>query len=743
MQSPVAAAITPRIFSEQGVVDVKSKLHFAADLGPSHDRARWNPIDWLLGTKKGQFVGLFLVAILINVFGALIWMTTEGNEIYDTSWWSSLWFSWGMFFDPGTQMGFAPGEPHTDKLVAVTFSITGFLYNLVFLGLIVETVRNLLEHWRKSRSRIVANDHTLILGWSRRSLFLIAQLLQSMENRGVDSELVILAEEDEYSVKQELKRQFPDMDLGSRVRFRSGSPTECDDLMHVSAYSAREIIILSQPGSQWEVDLDTVRGVISVAALPKQPKCPVIAEVRAPETSHAIRHVLETAEGIYVKHAVRRVLCLTAIQPAVGDTFQTLMSWLEGCEIYVKSREDLGVPQVTTVGQAQEALDKGIIVGVRPQDHHCIMAPPASRELEPTDKLLVIADSLTDICFSASSTFAISKALRSKSCVDVPSNTKALSVADVSRSVDAMSNQRIVIIVGWPNDIDDVLIVLEDYLAPGSEVHILALMSEAERKSRLDRSRVLRNTQLTIRHVEGNITNVYTLAELPLDKACAVLVLADDALDEHPRKADSASLQAAINIDSLLKGHYEDQMIFKKVEDSARPRIVCEILSADTERALKFRADSNDNGAGIQFFHSGVMETGLFTMAPSQLPVFNAMVMMLRPNDYGDLMTLPMASYINDPGLAARPELPLIECFDLVRKAGDILIGVVPERGGSVTINPCRREAPPVAQGSHVVVVSKRMVKMWSQKLMLRRSPSSPMAGASAARERSQLPSSI
>ena len=52
-----------------------------------------------------------------------------------------MWFSWGVFFDPGTQTGIESIAKGQEKFVAVTFSVLGFVFNLVFLGIVVEQVR--------------------------------------------------------------------------------------------------------------------------------------------------------------------------------------------------------------------------------------------------------------------------------------------------------------------------------------------------------------------------------------------------------------------------------------------------------------------------------------------------------------------------------------------------------------------------------------------------------------------------
>ena len=51
----------------------------------------------------------------------------------------------GIFFDPGTQTGLA-ADGHWDILsVAVFFSIVGFIFNMILLGFVVDSVRDYME----------------------------------------------------------------------------------------------------------------------------------------------------------------------------------------------------------------------------------------------------------------------------------------------------------------------------------------------------------------------------------------------------------------------------------------------------------------------------------------------------------------------------------------------------------------------------------------------------------------------
>ena len=96
---------------------------------------------------------------------------------YVYSWSAAFWMSWGMFFDPGTQTGLTVDNDLSAKLVAVLFSISGFLFNLAFLGIVIDLIRDKLNRYEKVYSRIVKTDHTVVLGWTTRSIFLLKVLI--------------------------------------------------------------------------------------------------------------------------------------------------------------------------------------------------------------------------------------------------------------------------------------------------------------------------------------------------------------------------------------------------------------------------------------------------------------------------------------------------------------------------------------------------------------------------------------
>lgn len=149
-------------------------------------RARHTLTSAMLGTHVGHWALLVLAGSFLILTCALAWMAVgrcnPGDdddaclELAHPEFYSqALWLAWGIFFDPGTQTGLPPTAPPRHKLVLLAFSTCGFVFNLVVLGLIVSTLQSLLKRWERLHRVIVANDHTVILGWTDKTLFSIGE----------------------------------------------------------------------------------------------------------------------------------------------------------------------------------------------------------------------------------------------------------------------------------------------------------------------------------------------------------------------------------------------------------------------------------------------------------------------------------------------------------------------------------------------------------------------------------------
>eukprot|EP00929_Paragymnodinium_shiwhaense_P078136 TRINITY_DN4043_c1_g2_i1.p1 TRINITY_DN4043_c1_g2~~TRINITY_DN4043_c1_g2_i1.p1 ORF type:complete len:786 (-),score=199.19 TRINITY_DN4043_c1_g2_i1:57-2414(-) len=675
-------------------------------------RTRWKMSDWLWGTSTGHVILMVAVAVLLNLLGAFAWMSTEGNEDYSNSFEDSLWLSWGIFFDPGTQTGIAVSDHVRCRVVVVVFSILGFLFNLLVLGVIVQYASEKLDGWKRSRSMIVANGHVLLLGWTEKTLF----LLREITARGAASQtrfsVVILADREELQMQEEISRYFPEMKgnklAGTKILVRQGSPCELDDLVRVSAASAKEIVILGKPGKPRDSDLAVMRIVVALAALPHPPCGTITAEVRVSETAPVIDVIYNRAEGVIAREAVNRILCLMAIDPLVGEAYRTLSSFVTGEELYC-IRKPLALKHCFTFGEVCSNIDRGICIGLwkawdeeAEEGSQTLIAPSDTEPVRAGDRLLLVARDKEETRMDKS-ILEMRPSLRSLSGRKVLPATTLRSPLPVAKpaSLSREPLRSIMGVVGWANDLTDLLKTLDCYVAPGSEVHVLAELSLEERKERLGMTvRTLDNIKL--KHIEGPSTSAQHLALLPLRKACAVLVLAEDMeqFDDDSAASDSACLATMVTLHNLLKGEYP---FFRKCDNECR--IICEVLDPTTARMLE---RNQDLMAIASFFHSNAMETSIFAMASSERIVFNTMVSLLQPNAFGDIVSKQISEYTEElreegehysyPDLAA-----------LVRTQGDVLLGWK-RADDDLKLNPPK--SPTYVElfvpSDHLIVIAKR-----------------------------------
>ena len=132
---------------------------------PTRHHAR----SFFLGTNTGLATLLFLAMAFLTCLGAIAWMSagdcggngTATEEVCiglgdPGSFYQSTFFSWGLFFDPGTQTGLPPEAPYDAKFTVLLFSVFGFVFNLVVLGMIVELLRTLVDRWKRLYNRVIA-----------------------------------------------------------------------------------------------------------------------------------------------------------------------------------------------------------------------------------------------------------------------------------------------------------------------------------------------------------------------------------------------------------------------------------------------------------------------------------------------------------------------------------------------------------------------------------------------------------
>mmetsp|Transcript_22038 Transcript_22038/g.41214 ORF Transcript_22038/g.41214 Transcript_22038/m.41214 type:complete len:950 (-) Transcript_22038:48-2897(-) len=719
-------------------------------------RAPFHPRDFFLGTTLGQYCLLGLMVIILIFGGALTWMAIGGTPELPPDFGPSLWISWGLFFDPGTQTGFDP-TLHSRRvlLFAIILSIFGYWMMLTNMAMIVEVTRAQLVRWEKEHWRVRMVDHILILGWTEKTIFFIKELLHEAQQRPGyqrQQQVVILAEIDAIQMRQSIDDFLPRTRCFGRkppyqFSCREGCPHDPNDLDKVSVASAQDVIVLGQAGNSRDSDLEVARVVLALASLPQELSGRVLAEVRCADTSPALGTILLThIEGIHARSTVNRMLCLMACKPVVGDLLSTFSSFASGEEMYC-----VRVPSLTgsTFSEACHSFSAALVIGIKPAEGQVILAPEDDRLIASTDQLVVIAqdeDSIdgmhSSVLRTKSGTPALGQLSGRCSCCRWPRRRRRIPEAgertqmqvaiqrgssrssdiEVNRTSSIAASVKLIkktmrrpkiltgmdwdnssdlirstsekvqpsvlnmgeqdrsgntfVIIGWPDDLRELLQELDCYVRDGCQVHVLSDRSIEAQKELLACGRLM---NIQVNHHSGSPISVHCLTELPLAEAHSILILSEMGADQDAFSSDSLTIACAAMICGICEGKYGPQ---RKLRLSGR--IICEVLDARSDFMLQKNSELKSN---VKFFKSNALETGLFAMATSEPTIFNILVLLLCPtHDIGKLVSVSVTRYLleeekaslceHGEDRAAGFQTSYWELHNRVRQhAGELLIG--------------------------------------------------------------------
>lgn len=690
----------------------------------------WNT--WLLGSRLGQFVMLVFVGFALVAFGALAWMLSGGNPQYDASWWQSLWIAWCLFIDVGTQTAISVQDSVAIKFVAVMFSLVGFLYCLTLLGILVEIVRDVLQFLEAAYNKVDFVGHVVVLGWTDKTLILIDEILHMLRGKEIRTlDLVILADKDEFKMTHDVRDYLQGRHVQGcrklRLVCKQGSPQDLNDLRRISAGTARTIMVLGSASRSTHSDLEVMRKMLTLGCKSGEVSGYVFAEVLRSETTPALRTLFPNAEGIHARSAAIRILVLKALKPVVGDCFCNMLTFSYGEELYVVEAS----PFIDcTFGELCRLCTDSVCVGVQTADSRVVLAPPDHKVIECGDRLIVLAAQE-----SAARSFSVPLPKRRRRShmerwaarfhpdaiqnypmcgsedrdgeLDDLGGHVATATMSVAYGLDARA--LIIIIMGWAEEIADVLKLLDACMpSDGSEcaVHVLSEVPLQQRQADLDTAAIGDWDRIQLRHHVGSRLSVKCLGQLPLWDADAILVLSEARFSAM--ESDSECLTCAVTISGIREGKYPG---FHDAPRRWKGLVICEILDARTDRLLMKNTMLTST---LNFFRSNALETGLFAMAVHEPATFNALVSLLRETpDGGSLAAEPIATY--DPAFTSaavsRNELPMMSFWELherVRSSGDLLLGWKKHREAVVLVPLVdRHEVLPWSASDRLIVIRK------------------------------------
>ena len=437
------------------------------------------------------------------------------------------------------------------RIVMFVVTLGGIFLTSTLIGILTTGMENKIDELRKGRSKVLEANHTVILGWSEQMFTVVSELVAANANQP-DSCIVILSELDKVEMEDALRDKLS-APGSTRIVCRTGSPMDLSDLELASLQTSRTIIILSPEDD--DPDSQVIKTILAITNNPK----------RRPETYHIVAAIcdpknLEVAkmvgkdevELILIGDLIERVIAQTCRQSGLSVVYTELLDF-GGDEIYFKAEPSL---TDATFGDALFAYDDSTVIGLQPEGNAPILKPLFETNIQPGDQLIVLAADDDTIKLSGFTHDLVNHAA-------------------IQTAVPAPPAPERTLILGWNWHAPGIIKQLDYYVAPGSEITVVAASEDVEREIER-RCHDLRNEIVVFQ--QGDTTDRRTLDNLHVEQYAHVIVLSDDTLPAQ--KADARTLITLLHLRDMAEKLGRDFAIVSEMLD-IRNRNLAEVAQAD------------------------------------------------------------------------------------------------------------------------------------------------------------------
>ncbi|XWS40389.1 hypothetical protein CRYUN_Cryun18bG0137000 [Craigia yunnanensis] len=612
------------------------------------------------------FALLFATIFLIAFGGLALYAVSDGSLA------EALWLSWTFVADSGNH---ADSVGIGSRIVSVSISSGGMLIFAMILGLVSDAISEKVDSLRKGKSEVIENNHILILGWSDKLGSLLKQLAIANKSVGGGA-VVVLAERDKEEMEMEIAKLEFDF-MGTSVICRSGSPLILADLKKVSVSKVRAIIVLASDENADQSDARALRVVLSLTGVKEGLRGHVVVEMSDIDNEPLVKLVGgDRIETVVAHDVIGRLMIQCALQTGLAQIWEDILGF-ENDEFYIKRWPQLdGMQFEDVLISFPDAIPCGVKVAA--DSGMIILNPDDNYVLKEGDEVLVIAED--------DDTYA-------------PAPLPEVRRVGFPNVPELPKYPEKILFCGWRRDIHDMIMVLEAFLAPGSELWMFNEVPEKERERKLidgglDSSGL---EKIKLVHREGNAVIRRHLENLPLETFDSILILADESLEDSVVHSDSRSLATLLLIRDIqskrlpykdtqstslrLAGFSQSSWIREMQQASDKSIIISEILDSRTR-----------NLVSVSRISDYVLSNELVSMALAMVAgdkQINRVLEELFAEEGNEMCIKPAEFYLFD-----QEELCFYDIMLRGRQRQEIVIGYRLANSERAIINPPKKSEP-------------------------------------------------
>lgn len=472
-------------------------------------------LTFLLGTLRGQYIVLTAFLTGLVTTAALLW---QAVSISDSG--EAALMGWRLLMDPGT-VGNVEGATDGQNSIIVVFSSVGVIMNLVFTGVVVDNIRQILEKIKQIYEKVQFVDHFVILGWTPKSLFLVHELVAMLEDSKSAGSIVIMSTQEkswmEDQISLAMNGRHPQVPPSIKIQAWPGNPLQESDLLKLNLTRARAVVCVSDHPDHRQADdqiLETVTALKNIKV-----RCQLVVETRTREGLAVMSEMIKLTQMKILPALVCQlsdsVVASTAGNPPAGLAMVELLGFVGNDFSVIECKAG------KTFVQASVSLPNVVACGIQRGSH--IFAPPASNAmLAEGDRLVVLSKNRVDAEFQG-------ERKRSSGSVLIVNRRPSRSL----HINDALN----ILIIG--DDFHTALSTLDSMLPRLSVVHVLSKFEPEE-------SEYMR---VHVVHHSFEITE-QSLASMHLTQFFSALVLADKGIGT-PCQRDARVLSTSILLHRL------------------------------------------------------------------------------------------------------------------------------------------------------------------------------------------------
>ncbi|MES1244713.1 MAG: potassium transporter TrkA [Acidobacteriota bacterium] len=607
----------------------------------------------LIGLLALCSLGLIMVAALVMVILRIVPGGAEGPPGFG----ESMWLSLMRTLDSGT-MGGDEGLGFRWTMLFVTLG--GIFIVSALIGVLNSGLEGKLDELRKGRSFVIEKDHTLILGWSPKIFTVLSELVLANENRH-KPRIVVLADKDKIEMEDEIRDEIGDSGK-TKIICRTGSPLNLNDLEIVNPHEARSIVVLA-PESE-DPDPEVIKTILAITNNPnrREGAYHIVAEIAEPRNVEVAKMVgKDEAELVVTGDLIPRIIVQTSRQSGLSVVYTELLDF-GGDEVYFQEEPKL---VGKTFGDALLAYEDSAIMGLRKRDGAILLNPPMDTPIEDGDKVIAISEDDDTVRVSDSAPRIDERAIHGAPATE--------------------SRPERTLLLGWNEQGSAIVHELDRYVAPGSE---LTLVADVPGFAGLIEQECgdLERQKLTCREADTKDRRV--LDGLGVETFDQVILLCySEQLDVQ--EADARTLITLLHLrDMAEKGGHDFRIVSEMLD--VRNRELAEVTQAD------------------DFIVSNKL-TSLMLSQISENKELNAVFADVFDPDGSEIYLKPAGDYVN-LGVA----VSFYTVTEAARRRGEVAIGYRrmadaknAEKSYGVAVNPKKSDTVSFGKEDQVIVLAE------------------------------------